>query len=52
MKFFRSPCRIQTPSTVGQLVVREVVQMAEQKALIVDKSLVHCCAITKNVVAS
>jgi len=26
--------------------------MSEQKILIVDKSLVHCFAITKNVVAS
>jgi len=26
--------------------------MAEQEILIIDKSLVHCCAITKNVIVA
>jgi len=26
--------------------------MAEQEMLIIDKSLVHCCAITKNVIVA
>jgi len=48
MKFFRSLCRIQT---TGKPVsyTRGWVQIAEQEILTVVASLVHCCAIRKNV---
>jgi len=48
MKFFRPLCRIQTPvSYTGGLV-----QIAEQEILIVCASLVHCCAVKKNIIVA
>ena len=49
MRSFRSPCRIQTPSRPVSYT-RGWVQIAEQEMLIAVASLVHCCAIKKNVV--
>jgi len=52
MKFFRSPCRIQTPSRPVSYTASRV-QIAEQEILIVVLSLVvHCCAIKKNVIVA
>jgi len=50
MKFFRSTCRIQTPSRLASYTGGGG-QIAEQEILIVVASLVvHCCAIKKNVI--
>jgi len=53
MKFFRSPCRIQTPSrSVSYTGGRVQVQITEQQIWRAVSSLVHCCAIKKNVIVS
>jgi len=43
-------CRIQTPSR--PVSYGGWVQIAEQEILIVAASLVHCCAIKKNVIVA
>jgi len=51
MKFCRSLCRIHTPSRPVSYA-GDRVQTAEQEILIVFASLVHCCAIKKNVIVA
>jgi len=52
MKFFGSPCRIQTPNRLVSYT-GDLVQIAEQEILIVCASIVvHCCAVKKNVIVA
>jgi len=48
---FRSPCCVQTPSRPVRCT-GVWVQIAELEILIVVVSLVHCCAIQKNVIVA
>jgi len=49
MKIFGSPCRIQIPSRPISCTEGWVQLIAKKEILIVVASLVHCCAIKKNV---
>jgi len=52
IKFFRSPCRIQTPSR-SVSYTGGLVQIAEQEILrVVASFVVHCCAVKKNVIVA
>jgi len=65
MKIFRSPCRIQTPSrpvsyTGGWVQIAQHgmvycfiwLSQQAQEILVVRASLVHCCAVKKNVIVA
>jgi len=51
MKLFGSPCRIQTPSR-PVIDTGGWVQIVEQEILVVCASLVHFCAVKKNVIVA